>query len=123
MATLLLYQFSQGEVVQLQTLLGFLPEVKVIPVERRAYGMTIGDVLAGKTPPPMAFGPSMDRKLLVIAQAEGELFSMLLSAVAQVTRGQNILRAMVTETNLGWSGSYLYQHLLEEEAELDALNR
>lgn len=123
MATLLLYNFSRGEAVQLQTMVGFLPDVRVIPVERNGYGMKLADVLAGKTPPSMAFAAPMERKLLVIADARGELFHMLLSAAGQVTRGQNILRAMLTETNRDWTGSYLYEHLLEEEAELERLKR
>ena len=123
MATLMLYNFSQGEVVQLQALVGFLPEVRVLPVERNGYGMRLEDVLAGKTPPPVAFSKPLERKLLVIADAKGELFHMLLSAVGQVTKGQKILRAMLTETNRDWTGSYLYEHLLEEEAELERMMR
>ena len=120
MATLLLYHFSPGEAVQLQTLVGFLPDVRVIPVERCGYGMRIGDVLEGKTPPALSFSRELDRKMLVIADAKGEELSMLLSAVGQVTKGQNILRALLTETNRDWSGTELYDHLLEEEAQLAA---
>ena len=120
MAALILYQFSQGEVLQLRTLVGFLPEVRVIPVERSGYGLTIDEVLAGKEPPALAFGKPMERKLLVIEGARGQMLSMLLSAAGQVTKGQNILRAIVTDTNRAWTGAFLYEHLLEEEAELQA---
>ena len=120
MAALILYQFSQGEILQLRTLVGFLPEVRVIPVERTGYGLTIDEVLAGKEAPALAFGKSMDRKLLVIEGARGQMLSMLLSAAGQVTKGQSILRAIVTDTNRTWTGAFLYQHLLEEEAELQA---
>ena len=123
MASLLLYRFSQGEILQLQTMLGFLPDVKVIPVERTGFGMKMGDVLDGNESPAVLFGRDMDRKMLVIADAKGELFHMLLSAAGQVTKGQNVLRAMVTETNRAWTGLELYEHLIEEEAELSALQR
>ena len=121
MASLLLYNFSEGEAAQLTSLLGFLPDTQVIPVPEKGWGMTLDQILSGQTPPAIAFPKPMERKLLVIADAQGELFHMLLSAVGQVTKGQNILRAMLTETNRSWSGSDLYEHLLEEEAELAAL--
>lgn len=122
MATLLLYHFSQGEAVQLQTLVGFLPGVRVIPVERSGYGMPLKDVLDGKTPPALSFSREMDRKMLVIADAKGEELSLLLSAAGQVTKDRDVLRALVTETNRSWSGTELYEHLLEEEATLASLN-
>jgi len=120
MASVLLYNFSPGEAVQLQTLAGFLPDVKIIPVERAGYGMKISEVLAGAAAPPLLFGREMEKKMLVIAGAKGEMLHMLLAAAGQVTRGQAVLRAMVTETNQNWSGLELYEHLLEEEAALAA---
>ena len=116
--TLLLYGFSAGEEEQLRTLVGFLPGARVIPVPRNGYALTISEILAGKTPPALAFGKPMERKMLVIADAQGQMFHMLLSAVDQVMKGQNILRAMLTDTNRSWTGSALYAHLLEEEAVL-----
>jgi len=116
MPALLLYGFSQGEAVQLRTLLGFLQDVRVVEVPPAGYGVTIGDLLAGKTPPALAVGKPFARKLLVIDDAPGQMLNLLLSAAGQVTKGQSILRAVVTETNRTWSGSYLYEHLLEEEA-------
>jgi hypothetical protein len=65
----------------------------------------------------------MDRKMLVIADAKGEELPLLLSGAGQVTKGQNILRAVVTETNRNWTGSYLYEHLLEEEAKLKSMQK
>ena len=123
MASLLLYNFAQGETVQLQALVGFLPDVRVIPVDRGSYGMLLSEVLAGKAPPAVAFSRKMDRKMLVIADAKGEELTLLLSGAGQVTKGQNILRAVVTETNRNWTGSYLYEHLLEEEAKLKSMQK
>lgn len=116
--TLLLYEFSQGEQVQLTTMLGFLPEIQVIAVPRSGHSMALEELLRGTKPPALGYGTPLERKLLVIANARGQMLNMLLSAVGQVTKGQNILRAMLTDTNRTWTGTELCQHLIQEEAEL-----
>lgn len=119
-AAILLYNFTAGEVGALRLLLREMPAVCVIPVDRMAFGMKICDVLAGKNPLPLCVGRNFFRKMLLLAGAEGQMFHFLLAACGRITE-EKVLRAVLTETNKDWSGSELYDNLLEEEIELEAL--
>ena len=112
---ILLYEFSPGEVVELKAL---LPAVRLIPVPRAGYGLTLSEILAEKAPPALAVGTPLSCKMLVLANANGPLAHFLLDACAQVTGTRKVLRAMLTDTNRAWTGATLHEHLLEEEAAL-----
>ena len=115
--TILLYHFTRQETGMLHLLLKHMPQVQVVSVERNAYGMSIEEVLGGKPAPALALGRDIQRKMLVLAQAKGQMLHFLLAACQQVTQDP-VLRAVVTETNAKWTGLQLYDALLEEEAEL-----
>lgn len=117
---IMLYNFTPQEVGTLRLLLRKFPLIRILPVEKASYGMRIGDVLAGKAPPALCVGRELQRKMLLLANAEGQMFHFLLAACSQMTE-EKVLRAVLTETNKNWTGIELYENLLEEETQLESM--
>lgn len=116
-AVLLLYNYSPQEIGACRLLLRDLPGVLVTPVARTAWGMTISDVLAGKTPPSAGPLAEISRKMIVFANAGDAMLQLLLAVCGRISE-EKPLRAVLTETNRNWTGLELYRNLLEEEMQL-----
>ena len=81
---IMLYNFTPQEVGTLRLLLRKFPLIRILPVEKAFYGMRIGDVLAGKAPPALCVGRELQRKMLLLANVEGQMFHFLLAACSQM---------------------------------------
>ncbi len=115
--TVLLYNFTDAEVGMLRLRLKDLRGVLIHAVGRNAYGMTIRQVLAGQSPPGFFPGREFSRHMAVLCNADGPLLHVLLDACGQAAE-EPILRAVLTETNIDWTGLELYDNLAEEEKSL-----
>ena len=116
-ATVLLYNFTEQEIKAWRFLLKAVPGVRLVSVPKSAYGIPILDVIAGKTPPPLCYGRDFSEKMILLANATDQMIHVLLAVCKQVT-DQNVLRAVLTETNGAWTSSALYEELRAEENEL-----
>ncbi len=89
---------------------------EVVPVARTDYNKTLA-VLAGLDTapgpmPPYAGGP-LGGRMLVLCGLEKRLDG-LLPALAGAGAGPDCLKAILTDTNRGWSAVGLYSELLRE---------
>lgn len=117
--TILLYNFSREEVGKLRFVLRMFPAIRVLSVEPSDQTLLLGEVLAGKKAALGIPGREFQRRMLVLAYAQGSMVHFLLGACGQITQ-EKVLRAMLTDTNVNWSGLELYENLVEEERELTA---
>lgn len=117
MAEILLYNYTNAEAGALRLMLRATPGVLVSVVPRAAFGMTLEQVLAGEKPTVMTYGQEFDRKMAVLAGAQGQLLHSMINACALAVK-EPVLRAMLTETNRTWTGSQLYEELASEERAL-----
>lgn len=89
---------------------------EVVPVARTDYNKTLA-VLAGldAAPGPMApyAGGPLGGRMLVLCGLEKRLDG-LLPALAGAGAGLDCLKAVLTDTNRGWSAVGLYSELLRE---------
>lgn len=115
--TVLLYNFTETEVKSWRLLMREMPMVKLMAVPKKLFGMIISDVLEGKETPVFNFGSDFSQRMLLIANAGDQMIHLLLSVCKRVTKEQ-VLRAVLTETNAAWSGLELYRNLREEEDEI-----
>lgn len=115
--TVLLYNFTETEVKSWRLLMREMPMVKLMAVPKKLFGMVISDVLEGKETPVFNFGSDFSQRMLLIANAGDQMIHLLLSVCKRVTKEQ-VLRAVLTETNAAWSGLELYRNLREEEDEI-----
>lgn len=120
--TIMLYNFTPEEVGKLRFVLRMFPNIRVLSVEKSDQGLLIGDVLEGKKATMLIPGREFQRRMLVLAHAQGTMVHFLLGACGQITK-EKVLRAMLTETNVQWTGLELYDNLLEEERELEAFQK
>lgn len=117
--TILLYNFSREEVGKLRFVLRMFPAIRVLSVEPSDQTLLLGEVLAGKKAALGIPGREFQRRMLVLAYAQGSMVHFLLGACGQITQ-EKVLRAMLTDSNVNWSGLELYENLVEEERELAA---
>lgn len=117
--TILLYNFSREEVGKLRFVLRMFPAIRVLSVEPSDQTLLLGEVLAGKKAALGIPAREFQRRMLVLAYAQGSMVHFLLGACGQITQ-EKVLRAMLTDTNVNWSGLELYENLVEEERELAA---
>ena len=117
--TILLYNFSREEVGKLRFVLRMFPAIRVLSVEPSEQTLLLGEVLAGKKAALGIPAREFQRRMLVLAYAQGSMVHFLLGACGQITQ-EKVLRAMLTDTNVNWSGLELYENLVEEERELTA---
>lgn len=115
--TVLLYNFTETEVKSWRLLMREMPMVKLMAVPKKLFGMIISDVLEEKETPVFNFGSDFSQRMLLIANAGDQMIHLLLSVCKRVTKEQ-VLRAVLTETNAAWSGLELYRNLREEEDEI-----
>ena len=115
--TVLLYNCTETEVKSWRLLMREMPMVKLMAVPKKLFGMVISDVLEGKETPVFNFGSDFSQRMLLIANAGDQMIHLLLSVCKRVTKEQ-VLRAVLTETNAAWSGLELYRNLREEEDEI-----
>lgn len=120
--TILLYNFTSEEVGKLRFVLRMFPAIRVVSVETSDQRLRIGDVLEGQRGAKPVPGREFQRRMLVLAHAQGPMVHFLLGACGQITQ-EPVLRAMLTDTNVNWSGLELYDNLLEEERELAAYRK
>ena len=117
MTTILLFNYPEPEQKAWKFLLRKLPGVKLLPVERGRYGLTIGELLEEKPATALRYGAVFPDRMVVFAGAEGVLLSLLIDVSHQVTR-EKTYRAMLTENNRSWTPPELMKQLQEEEAQL-----
>ena len=117
--TILLYNFSREEVGKLRFVLRMFPAIRVLSVEPSDQMLLLGEVLAGKKAALGIPAREFQSRMLVLAYAQGSMVHFLLGACGQITQ-EKVLRAMLTDTNVNWSGLELYENLVEEERELAA---
>ncbi len=114
---LLLYNFTADEVGKIRRMLKNLPNVWIRVVPKTEYHMTINQILMAETAKGNVLGRDFSRHMLILANAQGPILHFILGVCKQATE-EKILRAILTETNMHWSGIELYHNLLEEEKQL-----
>ena len=117
MTTILLFNYPEPEQKAWKFLLRKLPGVKLLPVERGRYGLTIGELLEEKPASALRYGADFPHRMVVFAEAGGALLSLLIDLSHQVTR-EKTYRAMLTENNRSWTPPELLAELQEEEAQI-----
>lgn len=117
MTTILLFNYPEPEQKAWKFLLRKLPGVRLVPVERGRYGLTIGELLEGKPVSGLRYGADFSDRMAVFAGAEGALLSLLIDVSHQVTR-EKTYRAMLTDNNRSWTPPELMKELREEEAQI-----
>ena len=113
--SILIFNYTEAEQKAWSFLLRGFPGVRVLPVSRGQFGLTLEQLLAGEK--GLSFGSSFDTRMAVFCEVPGPILSLLIDISKQVTR-QKAYKAVLTDSNKGWSASTLFSHLQEEEAEI-----
>lgn len=117
MTTILLFNYPEPEQKAWKFLLRKLPGIRLLPVERGRYGLTIGELLEEKPVTALRYGADFSDRMVVFAEAGGALLSLLIDLSHQVT-GEKTYRATLTDNNWNWTPPELMKELQEEEAQL-----
>lgn len=117
MVTILLFNFPETEQKSWRFLLRKMPGIRLLPVEREQFGLTIGQLLEGETAPGNPEGAAFSERMVVFAGIPGTLLSLLIDISHQVT-AEKTYRAVLTDNNRNWNASELMFHLQAEEAQL-----
>lgn len=118
MTTILLFNFPETEQKNWRFLLRKFPGVRLLPVEREQFGVTIGRLLEGQTKPGLAHGGAFDQRMVVFAGAAGPFLELLIDMSHQVT-AEKTYRAVLTDTNRKWTATKLFSNLQAEDAHLN----
>lgn len=115
MSAILIFNYTEAEQKVWQFLMRGFPGIQLIPVARNRFGLTMDQLLEGET----SFSPSaaFDQRMAVFCEMPGPILSLLIDISKQVTK-QKAYKAVLTDSNRGWSASTLLSHLMEEEAEI-----
>lgn len=121
--TVLLYNLEneKGRKIKLLCLTQKLRAKAVSPAE---YRETVG-ALAGfgeRTGAPY-IGPGFSEEMLVMAGLSGRQLDAFLRGIRQKTGGTVALKAILTETNMGWNSVQLHQELQRERQAMEARGR
>ena len=120
--SVLLYNFTAEENKRWTAALAALPEVPQVIVDKELYAAPLCELLDG-TPAavsaPYAGAGDFAERMLVMEGVDSMLFDFLLRLCDMIT-GENVLRAIVTDTNRNWNSIYLHEQLMEEERQVRA---
>lgn len=117
---ILLYNFTVEEYKEWTLALKHVPMVDPVFVDRESFHKPLGTLLGASVETFQDLPDyNFDGRMLVLVNASGKVFQYLLAVSKMVTK-EHIYCAVLTETNQSWTSSYLYEHLVEEEAEMMA---
>ena len=115
--TLLPVGFNDMEIKKLRTAVEVL-ETEIIPVYEDGYDKTIGAYLGlpidgGQT------GAGIDGQMIVIAGFEQQELNTLLRLMKNAGFSRDVLKAVATPANIGWTFSALWKELSEEHRQMN----
>ena len=97
--------------------------IRVTVVEQRAFGCAVGDLAAGSAAPVRGKWAPFGDEMLVMASFRPGMLDAFLGGFREMGLAPIPLKAMLTETNAGWSVERLHAALREEHEQMAAFHK
>ena len=92
-------------------------------VEQRAFGCTVGDLVAGNGTPVRGKWAPFEDEMLVMAYFRPGMLDAFLGGFREMSIAPIPLKAMLTQTNAAWTRERLHTALKEEHEQMAALRK
>ena len=92
-------------------------------VEQRAFGCSVGDLVAGNAAPVRGKWAPFTDEMLVMAYFRPNMLDAFLGGFREMGLAPIPLKAMLTETNAAWTIERLYTALREEHEQMAAFRK
>ena len=97
--------------------------IRVNVIEQRAFGCTVGGLVAGDAAPVRGRWAPFTDEMLVMAQFRPGMLDAFLAGFREMGIAPVPLKAMLTETNAEWTLERLYAALREEHEQMAAFRK